>query len=68
MFRPKILTISVAIFTKFWLPWRVGKLHLVAVDDITEKLGVDARHAALDVELAHEPVEKILKIILAECF
>ena len=37
------------------LPGRVSELHFVAVDDVTEQLSVDARHAALDVELANEP-------------
>ena len=36
-------------------PGGVGELHLVAVDGVAQQLGVDAGHAALDVELADEP-------------
>lgn len=34
---------------------RVPKLHCVAVNGVAQQLRIDARHPALDVELAHEP-------------
>ena len=36
------------------LPWCVSKFHLVAIDDVTEQLSIDAGHAALDVKLAYK--------------
>ena len=33
----------------------VGKFHLIAVNSVTEKLGIHTSHSSLDVELAHKP-------------
>lgn len=35
-------------------PWRVRKLHVVAVNNVAEQLSADVRDATLDIELAHE--------------
>lgn len=35
-------------------PRRVRELHFVAIDDVSQELRVDGRHAAFDVELTHE--------------
>ena len=35
-------------------PWRVGELHLVALDGVVHQLGVHTGHPTLNVELAHK--------------
>ena len=41
-------------------PRGVGELHLVAVDRVGEKLGVNTGHPSLDVKLTHEPEERVM--------
>ena len=44
-------------------PRRVGELHLVAVDGVTQQLSIHTGHPALNVELADKPEQQIVRAV-----